>query len=118
IRGVDWWHALLKGFTNDLVTNGGLSAGWQKNGHPGGGAELAMTFAFLKGITTDTNISTAVVDWNSTTPVSTNHCVISSISRNGNVLTFNRLDDRLPFAWDVNPLLGITNDCMQAFVLN
>lgn len=117
IRGVDWWHPLVKGFTNDIATNGGLSAGWQKNGHPGGGAELGMTLAFLKGITTDTNISTAVVDWNSAAPVSTNHCVISSVSRNGNVLAFNRLDDRLPFAWDINPLMGVTNDCMQAFVM-
>ena len=74
--------------------------------------------SFLKQITTDTNISTAVVDWNSSTPVSTNHCVISGISRSGNTLTFTRHDDRLPFAWDVSPLMGITNDCNQAFVLN
>jgi len=114
IRGVDWWYSLVAGVTND---QSGLEAGWQKNGHPGGGMELAMTFAFLEQITTDTNISTATVDWNSATPVSTNHCVISSVSRNGNVLTFNRLDDRLPFAWDINPLMGITNDCMQAFAM-
>ena len=118
-RGVDWWYSLAQGFTNDFINNAGLSAGWLKGGHPGAGAQLAMTLAFIKQITTDTNISTATVDWNSSTPVATNHCVISGISRNGNVLTFTRHDDRLPFAWDpLNPLMGRTNDCNQAFVLN
>ena len=119
LMGVDWWHSLAPSWTNDFNKNGGLSVGWQKGGHPGAGGQLAMTFAFLKQITTDTNISTAVVDWNSAAPVSTNHCVISSVSRNGNVLTFNRRDDRLPFAWDTpNPMYGVTNDCSQAFVLD
>jgi hypothetical protein len=118
VRGVDDWHCLLQTEINDYVNNGGLSAGWFKGGHPGAGMELAMAFVFLRQITTDTNISTAAVDWNSASTVSTNHCVISSVNRNGNVLTFNRLDDRLPMAWDINPLMGITNDCMQAFVLD
>ena len=116
IRGVDWWYSLVYGVTNNDPS--GLVSGWQKGGHPGGGMGLAMTFAFLKQITTDTNISTAAVDFNSATVLNTNHCVISSVSRNGNTLTFNRLDDRLPFAWDYTPMMGITNDCMQAFVLD
>lgn len=70
---------------------------------------------------TDTNISTGCIDWATGTPVWTNHCVFSSVSRSGNSLFFNRLDLRLPGAMDVpgTNIFGkvITNDCTKYFTL-
>jgi hypothetical protein len=120
IRGVDTWNRLVGPWTADYAANGGTNVGWfsvasGKSGHPGSGGGLSWTLAFLKGITTDTNVSNCTVDWGGTL-VSTNHCVVSSVTRSGNTLTFTRHDDRLPMAWDV-PDGTITNDARGAFNL-
>ena len=114
--------------TNDAAqTSGntiGIFNGTAKFGHAEAPWHLMMAIDFLTQITTDTNISTAIVDWNSATVVDTNHCVISSVSRNGNTLTFNRLDDRLPMAYDISstdptnnatPIFGIAPWLANAF---
>jgi len=121
IRGIDVWNPLSNSWTADFNVNGGtniqfFSSDSGKGGHVGSGGQLSWVFAFLKSITTDTNISTCTVDWNSSTPVATNHCVVSSISKSGGTLTFTRHDDRLPLAFDI-PDGTITNDCSGAFRL-
>jgi len=107
-RGPDLTYIADKLTRDNLViriVNGGtniqfFSSDSGKGGHVGSGGQLSWVFAFLKSITTDTNISTCTVDWNSSTPVATNHCVVSSISKSGGTLTFTRHDDRLPLAFD------------------
>ncbi len=118
VRGVDIWGQLSHSWTNDFIATGGANVGWfaaPKAGHPGSGGQLSWALAILKGITTDTNLSTCTVDW-SAAVIATNHCVLSSSSRSGNTLTFTRHDDRLPMAWDL-PDGAITNDCSGAFRL-
>ena len=118
VRGVDLWHITLNAWTNDWVQNGGANVGWifKPAPHPGKGGQLNRAFAFIKGITSDFDVSTCTLDWGRAAESATNHCVISSISKSGNTLTFNRLDDRLPFAWDM-PDGTITNNCSGAFNL-
>lgn len=119
VLGISLFYPLVAGWTNDAATNGannvGVFAGTSKLGHIEAPGQLNMAIAFLQGITTDTNISTCMIDWNATI-VATNHCVLSGASRTGNVLTFNRLDDRLPMAWDISNT-DPTNNATPAFAL-
>jgi len=118
LRGIDIWNPLSQSWTNDYIANGGTNIQWfsaPKAGHFASGGALSWALAILKSITTDTNISTCIADWAGSV-VSTNHCVLSGVSQSGNTLTFNRLDDRLPMAWDV-PDGTITNNATTAFNL-
>lgn len=118
IRGVDSFNILSNAWVNDINNNAKANTEYVDIPAPhflsGGG--FSWCLSFLHGITTDTNISTCTLDWNSSTPSATNHCVISSISLAGNTLTFTRHDDRLPMAFDV-PDGTITNDARKAFAL-
>jgi len=117
--GIDLFYPLVSAWTNDAAATGGNTVGifasTSKAGHIEAPGQLNMAIAFLQGITTDTNISTCTIDWNATI-VATNHCVLSGASRTGNVLTFNRLDDRLPMAWDISGT-DPTNNATPAFTL-
>jgi hypothetical protein len=119
IRGVDSYNMLSNSWVPDWDFNAGRNIQYV---FPSGiehflaGGGLSWCMSFLRGITTDTNISTATVDWNGSV-VATNHCVVSGVTQSGNVLTFQRKDDRLPMAWDV-PDGVITNDARPAFLLN
>lgn len=118
IRGVDSFNILSNGWVSDYNTNSARNVQmvYIPAEHFLSGGGLSWCLSFLRGITTDTNVSTATVDWNGSV-VSSSHCVISGATQNGNVLTFQRRDDRLPMAWDV-PDGTITNDARPAFVLN
>lgn len=118
IRGVDSFNTLSNGWVSDYNANGGtnIQMVFIPAEHFLSGGGLSWCLSFLRGITTNTNISTCTLDWNSSTPSATNHCVISSISKSGITLTFTRHDDRLPMAWDV-PDGSITNDARPAFVM-
>jgi hypothetical protein len=115
---VDMWHPLwnpqgTEGWGPD-ETNG-VTSDWNTGSHPSAGLSLTMAINIARTLAdVDTNVSLATVDFNSAAVVSTNHCVISSISKVGNSISFTRLDDRLPMAWDV-PNGTITNDCRDAF---
>jgi hypothetical protein len=117
--GVTLYYPLEQGWTNDAGQTGGntvgIFAGTSKAGHIEAPGQLNMAIAFLQQITTDTNISTCTIDWN-TTVVATNHCVLSGASQAANILTFNRLDDRLPMAWDISST-DPTNNATPAFTL-
>ncbi len=118
--GVGLFNPLVAAWTNDVAVNGGNTVGFfqgsGKDGHIAAPGQLNETIAFLQQITTDTNISTCVVDFNSAIHTATNHCVISAETRTGNTLTFNRLDDRLPMAWDISNT-DPTNNAALAFSL-
>jgi len=117
-RGVDGWNTLSPSWFSDYTANGGTNVEWfaSPGGHFASGGALSWAMAIIKGITTDTNISTCTLDWNSSTPSATNHCVVSSIANSGSTLTFTRHDDRLPMAFDVADGI-ITNDAQGAFNL-
>lgn len=120
VTGISLFYPLVAGWTNDAATNSannvGVFAGTSKFGHIEAPGQVNMAIAFLQQITTDTNISTCTVDFNNAIEAATNHCVISSISRTGNTLTFNRLDDRLPMAWDISDT-DPTNAGQRAFTI-
>jgi hypothetical protein len=122
IRGVDFFNILSNSWVSDWTTNSGhnvqmmFPSGIMHFESAGG---LSLTLAFLRQTTTDTNISTCKLGWNSALPLATNHCYVSGINRRGYGLFWQRKDDRLPLAWDVpNASIGITNDATPAFILN
>ena len=116
LQGVDMWHTLWTGGWGADATNGTHLTGFYTGSHPYASGSVTMGIVLASALAgADTNVSLATVDWNATAVVSTNHCVISGVSRSGNVLTFTRHDDRLPMAWDV-PDGFITNDCRNGFV--
>jgi len=120
VAGISLFYPVVAGWTNDAATNNaayvGIFKGTSKEGHIEAPGQLNMAIAFLQGITTDTNISTCTINFNGAFAAATNHCVISSVSRTGNTLTFNRLDDRLPMAWDISNT-DPTNNATPAFTL-
>jgi hypothetical protein len=112
---VDMWNPLWTGgWSND--NNGAQLLGFDSGGHPFASGSLTMGITIAQKLAdVDTNVSLAAIDFSTGKIVFTNHCVISSISKNGNGITFTRHDDRLPLAFDV-PDGTITNDCRNAFI--
>ena len=115
---VDMWHPLwnpqgVEGWGPD-ETNG-ITADWNAGSHPSAALSLTMGINIARTLAgADTNVSLATVDFNAGAIVSTNHCTITGISKTATSISFTRLDDRLPMAWDV-PNGTITNDCRDAF---
>jgi len=120
VLGLSLFYPLVSAWTNDAALTSantvGIFAGTSKEGHIEAPGQLNMAIAFLQGITTDTNISSCTMDFNGAVAAATNHCVISSVNRTGNTLSFNRLDDRLPMAWDISNT-DPTNNALPAFAL-
>lgn len=127
VRGIDSWHILANGWTNDFILHAGLWVGWITNGQSIGhffsGGALDWTYATLQQIIPSyLNISSCVIDYGGAgAVVSTNGCYVTSVTRSGSTLTFNKLDDALPPVWD-NPgdVVAdgiITNDANHAFDL-
>lgn len=112
---VDMWNPLWTGgWSND--NNGAHLLGYYDGGHPYASGSLTMGLTIATKLAdVDTNVSLATIDFGTAGVVCTNHCVISSISENGNSISFTRHDDRLPMAFDV-PDGTITNDCRNAFI--
>jgi len=116
LLGIDLWNPMWNGGWSADQINSTQLLGFYTGSHPFASGSLTMAILIAQALAgADTNVSLATVDWNAATVVSTNHCVISSVSRTGGTLTFTRHDDRLPMGWDV-PDGTITNDCRNAFV--
>lgn len=109
--GIDIWNPVSSAWTNDFKANGGTNVQWLwQGGHFASGGAESWAEQTIQAITTDTNIAQCSIRWDGLL-LSTNHCVVSSISSTGNKITFTRKDDRLPYAFDVPDFLtGITND--------
>jgi hypothetical protein len=106
--------------TNDYALYGGYHfwvTNGSKAGHPYRGGPL-LAAIHLHQQMFDTNIASSVVSWTDGSVTSTNHCVITSSSKVGSVLTFTRKDNRTTWAWDApNIALNITNDVTDAFLM-
>jgi hypothetical protein len=105
--------------TNFWVTTGSKAGHIWSGGHWVGFIHAAQQMVYdpATGLY-DTNISSAVIDFNAGSVYSTSHCSVFNVVRIGNTLTFTRLDDRTTFAWDVrNPTTGITNDESSGYTL-
>jgi hypothetical protein len=119
IRGVDSYNILSNSWVPDWNFNAGRNIQFV---FPSGiehflaGGGLSWCISFLRGITTDTNIATSTVTWAGAI-TATNHCVVFNVTQSGGILSFQRLDDRLPMAYDF-PDGTITNDASPAFLLN
>lgn len=110
---VDLWHMLwTNGWDGDVT--GQRLLGFYEGGHPYPAGHLAMAIQTLRALGAETNVGSILFDWQIAT-ASTNHCVASNISRNGNTLSATVRFDRMPFAWDV-PNGTITNDARGCFV--
>jgi hypothetical protein len=110
---IDLWHRMwTNGMSADVV--GARILGFAPGSHPFPPGALAMATHILLGLNVETNVGSITFNWSAAT-ASTNHCVASSISVAGNVLTATVRFDRMPMAWDV-PDGTITNDATGAFV--
>ena len=102
IRGVDSFNILSNGWCADISTNSARNVQMvlipAEHFLSAGG--LSWVMSFLRGITTDTNISGCVVDFNAALVASSNHCGVT-VSKSGNTLTLNRTDTRLPMTYDI-----------------
>ena len=121
---IPMWGILRPSFTNDYGQTGGTNVQWFNApfaGHPGSGGDGAYIIEALKQMLPDTNVADASIDWSGAIN-STNHCVLYSVSKSGNTLTFSRLDDRLYPVIEFPGMDGrgnlITNDDSMCFNLN
>lgn len=100
---VDLFNPLYTGWTSDAVATGGKTLGSLPGGHIAAAGSLNMTMEIEKQLhPSDTNISLCIVDWNSSTPVLTNHCTAVSISKSGTTLSWTYFTTRMPGGWDVS----------------
>lgn len=112
---VDSWYPLYNGgWSNDFSSGAGLIQ-WHPQSHPGTPGHLDMALVIATNWL-DTNINTCTLDWNTGTTSATNHCVVTSASRTGNIFTFNWKADRHSMAFDV-PDGTITNDATPGFTI-
>ena len=112
---LDTWSNLLSVVTNAYANGPNLWWG-QYLDHPGNELQLVWDLTNLRSLGVDTNTYTAVIDFNSATVSSTNHCTVTGLSRNGNSLTFIFHADRMAPGFYV-PDPTQTNDCRGAFAL-
>jgi hypothetical protein len=111
---VDMWHLLWTNGLSTDITNNRLF-GFYPGGHPYAAGHLCMALRALIALGADTNVGSLTLNW-ATAQASTNHCVASGISVNGNTLACTVHFDRMPPAWDV-PDGTVTNDARDAFVV-
>jgi hypothetical protein len=114
ILGIDLWNHLENPYwSNDFA---GAQLVWSSDAsHPSPAGHLNIALTTAQQMAVDTNVWDFNVNWNGTS-VSTNHCVVSSLSNSGGSLSFTLHLDRMMGAWDV-PDGTITNDARNAFVV-
>jgi hypothetical protein len=112
---VDSWSNLVNVVTNANVNGPDL---WfpPTFDHPANDLQLVWALTTLRSLGVDTNTYTAILDFNTTTVSSTNHCTVTGLSRDGNSLSFNFRADRMAPGFYV-PDGTITNDGRGAFTL-
>lgn len=113
---VDSWSNLVNVFTNAYANGPNLWFNAPAFDHPGNELQLVWTLTNLRSLGVDTNTYTAILDFNTATVSSTNHCTVTGLSRNGNNLSFTFHADRMAPGFYV-PDDIITNDCRGAFTL-
>jgi hypothetical protein len=113
---VDSWSNLVNVVTNAYINGPNLWFNAPAYDHPANELQLIWTLTTLRSLGVDTNTYTAVMDFNTATVSSTNHCTVTGLSRLGNSLTFTFHADRMAPGFYV-PDNVITNDCRGAFTL-
>lgn len=118
---INTFSSLVSPITNYVSATG---TGYQANSnlffdppnydHPGNGFQLVWTATALTNLSEETNCYTLVGDWNSDTISSTNHCVVSGISRSSTTFSFTALFDRAGFGYYTVDS-SQTNDCIGAY---
>jgi hypothetical protein len=109
----DMFHGVTtNGFTSP--TTGTNLFGFYAGGHPYPAGHLIMATVFLLSLGVDTNVNSSVLHWADASIVSTNHCVVSSVSRSGNTMSWVFHADRHAMGYDI-PHNSNTNDCRDAF---
>jgi lysophospholipase L1-like esterase len=64
--------------------------------HPGAPGQLMMAAALLQDLNADRLVSSAVLDWSGKV-VSTERCTIDGVAKKGDLLAFDRIDERSAF---------------------
>ncbi|MCE9608491.1 MAG: SGNH/GDSL hydrolase family protein [Planctomycetia bacterium] len=85
--------------------------------HPGPPGQALMAFAILQGLNFPKLVSSVAIDAADLKGVKTENCEVTNVAREGDVLTFERLDGALPFfpadaslILNWAPILAETND--------
>ena len=112
---VDSWTNIVGVITNAYAKGPNL---WfpPNFDHPANALQLIWALTNLRSLGVDTNTYTAILDFNTATVSSTNHCTVTGLSRIGNSLSFTFHADRMAPGFYV-PDGDITNDCRDAFTL-
>jgi len=112
---IEPWTNLVSVVTNAFLDGSNLWWG-EFLDHPGNELQLIWALTNLRSLGVDTNTFTAIIDFNTASVSSTNHCTVTGLSRNANNLTFTFHADRMAPGFYV-PDGYITNDCRGAFTL-
>lgn len=113
---VDTWSNLVGAVVSGYLNGPELWFNPPYYDHPGNELQLIWSLTTLRSLGVDTNTYTAVVDFNTASVSSTNHCTVTGLSRYGSGLTFTFRADRMAPGFYV-PDGDITNDCRGAFTL-
>src|SRR5436190_23065022 len=58
--------------------------------------QFAMAYAMIKGLGAPADVSSATIDWNTSSATSTSACSLTDIQKSDNGLSFTRLDEASP----------------------
>lgn len=112
---------LFYGWSNDITSGANLRQQtiWTPPGadgeHPGAAGSLGMAIIKVRAAM-DTNVNTAIIDLANAVVVSTNHCVVTSLSYANERASFSWLADYHSMPFDI-PDGTITNSAANAFTL-
>lgn len=98
----DTWNTLWPVFTNAANWTAIQYPGTQgtPQTHPGTVGHVLMAYTIIQQLGWGTNVSSATLAANTNTTTSSSGCTISSVALTSTGGTFNRLDQRLPWAID------------------
>lgn len=84
----------------DIQQVGGKPFGGGDTVHPGPAGHVAIAWAALRGLNVESLVSTATIDFGSGELVSSVQCGVSNLKKGANRISFERMDESLPWAID------------------
>jgi len=97
---VDQFHHLLPLWEQNLTDPTPVDLDFVDTVHPGSPGHLIMAWDVLKSLGAPAEVSSARFDASAGALVSSSHCSVSSVTKTTTGVSFTRLDDRLPIAFD------------------
>jgi len=97
---VDQFHHLLPIWEANLADPDPVDLGFVDTVHPGPAGHLIMAWDVLKSLGAPAEVSSARIDAAAGAVVASSHCTISDLTKTPAGVSFTRLDDRLPIAFD------------------